>query len=590
MKKFLLIVLAHCTLSASAQNVGVGTSIPQEKLDVNGGIKVGNSTGNNDGTLRWNNNHLQVFSTGYWITLDSTVSLYGWTRTGNSGTKSDTNFIGTIDNVGLTFKVNNNRAGFLDPGTNSVFYGIGAGSSNTLGNNNTLIGYNSFKSNLVGSNATSIGANAMLYANNTTTSFTCYNVAVGFESLRGSTTPANNIGNYNTGIGYQTLWSNTSGNYNSANGMYALRLNTTGNYNTSDGAYALYSNTTGIYNTASGAYALYSNTTGNYNSASGSNSLRSNTTGSNNTANGYQALRLNVTGYGNLAEGMYALYSNTTGYYNSASGYQALYSNTTGFNNTAYGYQAIYSNITGYNNCALGYHAFRSNTTGYENTAVGYFTNYYSVVSSGNTAVGFSAGGNYNNGSDNTFIGAYTGANAASYSNSTVLGSNTSMTASNQVRVGNTSVTSVGGQVGWTTLSDARIKRNIQNNVSGLEFILKLRPVTYNIDVVEADKFLGLDGLKSHTTTEEIEAKSAKSKIVYSGFIAQEVEAAAKQSTYEFSGVDAPKNDKDLYGIRYAEFVVPLVKAVQEQQAIINEMKLQIETLSTELYKLKSLK
>jgi len=28
--------------------------------------------------------------------------------------------------------------------------------------------------------------------------------------------------------------------------------------------------------------------------------------------------------------------------------------------------------------------------------------------------------------------------------------------------------------------------------------------------------------------------------------------------------VDAPKNDKDLYGLRYAEFVVPLVKAVQE--------------------------
>ena len=29
-------------------------------------------------------------------------------------------------------------------------------------------------------------------------------------------------------------------------------------------------------------------------------------------------------------------------------------------------------------------------------------------------------------------------------------------------------------------------------------------------------------------------------------------------------GVDAPKNDKDYYGLRYGEFVVPLVKAVQE--------------------------
>ena len=38
---------------------------------------------------------------------------------------------------------------------------------------------------------------------------------------------------------------------------------------------------------------------------------------------------------------------------------------------------------------------------------------------------------------------------------------------------------------------------------------------------------------------------------------------------YDFSGVDKPKNDKDFYGLRYAEFTVPLVKAVQEQQQII---------------------
>lgn len=30
------------------------------------------------------------------------------------------------------------------------------------------------------------------------------------------------------------------------------------------------------------------------------------------------------------------------------------------------------------------------------------------------------------------------------------------------------------------------------------------------------------------------------------------------------SGVDAAKNNKSLYGLRYAEFVVPLLKAMQE--------------------------
>ena len=48
------------------------------------------------------------------------------------------------------------------------------------------------------------------------------------------------------------------------------------------------------------------------------------------------------------------------------------------------------------------------------------------------------------------------------------------------------------------------------------------------------------------------------------GFIAQEVEAAANKLNYDFSGVYKPQNDKDPYGLSYSDFVVPLVKAVQE--------------------------
>jgi hypothetical protein len=59
-------------------------------------------------------------------------------------------------------------------------------------------------------------------------------------------------------------------------------------------------------------------------------------------------------------------------------------------------------------------------------------------------------------------------------------------------------------------------------------------------------------------------ALAEKEKVVYTGFVAQDVEKAAKSLNYDFSGVDAAKNNKDLYGLRYAEFVVPLVKAVQE--------------------------
>ncbi len=49
--------------------------------------------------------------------------------------------------------------------------------------------------------------------------------------------------------------------------------------------------------------------------------------------------------------------------------------------------------------------------------------------------------------------------------------------------------------------------------------------------------------------------------------------------SYDFSGVDAAKNSKDLYGLRYAEFVMPLVKGMQELSAENDSLK----SLVTEL-------
>ena len=46
--------------------------------------------------------------------------------------------------------------------------------------------------------------------------------------------------------------------------------------------------------------------------------------------------------------------------------------------------------------------------------------------------------------------------------------------------------------------------------------------------------------------------------------MAQDVEASTKKRGFNFSGIDAPKDSNDIYGLSYAEFEVPLVKAVQE--------------------------
>ena len=83
----------------------------------------------------------------------------------------------------------------------------------------------------------------------------------------------------------------------------------------------------------------------------------------------------------------------------------------------------------------------------------------------------------------NTYVGSNAGPAANSgYFNSMALGYNTSVVANNQVRVGNSSITSIGGQVGWTTVSDGRFKENLKSNVAGLSFIMELKPVTYNLN------------------------------------------------------------------------------------------------------------
>src|SRR6185436_8786135 len=67
-----------------------------------------------------------------------------------------------------------------------------------------------------------------------------------------------------------------------------------------------------------------------------------------------------------------------------------------------------------------------------------------------------------------------------------------------------------------------------------------------------------------------------------------DVEKAAKELNYDFSGVDAAKNEKGLYGIRYSDFVVPLVKAVQELSKMNDKKDALIEDLQKQVNELRS--
>ena len=321
----------------------------------------------------------------------------------------------------------------------------------------------------------------------------------------------------NTAVGYNALFNDGSGGYNAAMGSYALYSNTMGTQNSAFGHRALYFNKTGVYNIAFGAYTLYNNITGGSNIAIGVNAL-------------YKHKKAND----NIAIGSETLINDTSGFDNIAAGRASLYSISNGYQNTAVGSSSLFNMVSGYNNCAFGYHA-----------------------------------GYYHKGSNNTFLGAYANP-GADITNSAAIGFGATVTASNQVRIGNSSVTNIGGQNGWFTISDARVKKNIKDDVPGLLFINKLKPVTYNLsldafdDITKPQPFKDAKGNVIAPTNEDVEARKAKEKIVYTGLLAQDVEKVAKETGYNFSGVDAAKNDQDVYSICYSDFVMPLIKAVQE--------------------------
>jgi hypothetical protein len=375
----------------------------------------------------------------------------------------------------------------------------------------------------------------------------------------------------NTAVGVNALFSNTTGDSNTANGYQALYSNTTGQYNTANGFEALYTNTTGSENIANGYQALKLNTTGSRNTANGAYALSLNTTGYNNIANGKLSLYKNTEGYNNTANGNWALYANTTGDYNTANGCQALQNNTTGGNNIANGNWALYANTIGSYNTANGVSALNSNTEGVRNTANGQIALVNNTTGHFNTANGVSALLSNTTGSNNTACGYDADVSSYNYSNSTAIGNGATVTASNKVMIGNSSVTHIQGQVAFTAVSDGRIKENVQEAVPGLSFIAELRPVTYTLNTRKQDA-ITMQAMPDSIQDKRMLSDAdylASSSIVRTGFIAQEVEAAAQKIGFDFDGVSTPQNETDLYGIRYAEFVVPLVKAIQEQQEMI---------------------
>ena len=59
-------------------DVGIGTAFPQQRLDVNGGIRIGNSIIQAPGSLRYNGNNFEGYNGTSWIQLNGGGSLDNW--------------------------------------------------------------------------------------------------------------------------------------------------------------------------------------------------------------------------------------------------------------------------------------------------------------------------------------------------------------------------------------------------------------------------------------------------------------------------------------------------------------------------------
>ena len=265
-------------------------------------------------------------------------------------------------------------------------------------------------------------------------------------------------------------------------------------------------------------------------------------------------------------------------------GYRALpnglQSMSAGNFNTAFGSASLLQN-RGNNNTAFGRFALRTNTTGSNNTAIGY-----------NADVGL-----------------------PNLRNATAIGYRALATESDQIVLGNNTIRSIRGRVTMTTFSDGRAKRSVRTEVPGLAFINLLNPVVYTINLDAVDELMGIDRAENERAMlaelemlaeasdfsewpeqERVEAmavlaeqqrvqaellaqeravREARQRQLQTGFIAQDVRSAAESIGFDFSGVDV--DDMGVYGLRYAEFVVPLVRAVQELSQINDQLQSQLK-------------
>jgi hypothetical protein len=196
-------------------------------------------------------------------------------------------------------------------------------------------------------------------------------------------------------------------------------------------------------------------------------------------------------------------------------------------------------------NTAVGGSALAANTSGASNVAIGYTAMQVSTTAASNTAIGYQALQGLSTGANNTCIGLNAGADSGVVNISTQ---------SNYIAIGNNTNTNAYIKIAWTVTSDARDKTEVNPVPHGLNFVNQLNPVSFKFRKSRSDA----------TPTGDVRY----------GFLAQDILA--------IEGSDSVVIDsKDADNLKYTDqnMTAILVKAIQEQQALITQLQADVATL-----------
>ena len=532
---------------------------------------------------------------------------------------------GTNPSIGQ-IAIGQNAATALTTGEKNIAIGYQALEACGSGSNNTIMGYKAGTALPDGANSnTVIGSEAFLDANNSATD---NNVAIGYRAGYELTQSNNNV-MVGSEAGKEVTTADSCVFIGREAGAGGSAAALTGNNNVCVGRESgKVLQGAAVSNTLIGHGSGKSMQTNSENVVIGADAADAMDGGENENviigysamgaSNGSNILRCTVVGKGAISAGScthanevaigYNAMEDWTGAgsgtdtagYNVAIGGSALANNTSGARNVAIGYDALNDmnatdNAETYN-IAIGHDSGRVITTGQQNTFVGGLCaadSSKSLTGSKNCAYGYEAGHDLDGGANNNIlIGYRSGDNITTGEYNIVIGSEPNTSAvdgTKQIVIGglvnaysNSSITMGYGSgsdriwnlfesnATWTHVSDERYKEDIKDNTDcGLDFINDLRTVTFKWKPKsEIDKDL--------PDYDETQLEPTYDKKMY-GMIAQEVKNALDKNGIDDFGGWSVEEQTGIQAVSQEMFIHPLIKAVQELSAKVEELESKIK-------------